>query len=268
VTRRAESPSPRRTAFVVVAALSLLLGGVGRAQDVERDPKAVALVEAAIAELGGERYLAIKAISSKGVFTPFVKGSRGLPLEFVDIFVFPSSERTDFGKKRSLIVQANVDGRGWKYDASREVLEDQSEDELRGFRDSSRSNLESLLPSIVRDKRVSVTSLGRTEVAPRQRVDGVEASFPDGFSVELYFEPTTKEPSFLRYTEGGAGSGGARVEIRFHTFVAHEGVKSARIIDFYRDGVQTGRSVTDQVTVNPTVSPTIFVKRSSIKDLK
>jgi hypothetical protein len=252
-------------ALVLVSAPGAARGG---AQSTAKDPKAIAVIEAAVAALGGERYLGLKAIESRGVYTPFVQGSRGLPIEFVDTFVYPDSERTEFGKKKSRVVQANAGGTGWKFDAIREVLADQTEEELRNFRESSRATLENLLRSALRDPTVAVASLGRTEVAPRQRVDHVAIDYADKVRIEVSFDITSHLPASVKFREGGGLVTGAPVEIRFHSFVDHGGIKIARIVDFYRDGFQTGRAVTEEAIINPSVAASHFTKPASAKDVK
>jgi hypothetical protein len=243
-------------------------GGASFAEGATKDPKAIAVIEGAVAELGGERYLGLKGLQTTGVYSPFSQGQRGLPIEFIDTFVYPDSERTEFGKKKSRIVQSNSGGKGWKFDATRETLEDQTETELRNFRESSRSTLENLLRSALRDPAVAVASLGRSELVPRQRVEGVAVDFPDKVRIEVFFDIFTKVPVAVRYREGGGLAVGPPVEIRFYTFVEHGGIKFARIIDFYRDGFQTGRAVTDGVIVNPSVTSGFFTKPATAKDVK
>jgi hypothetical protein len=234
----------------------------------ERDPKAVSFVEAAVAALGGDRFLAVKAVQSTGVYTAFIQGQRGLPVEFVDTFVYPDHERTEFGKKKSRFIQTNAGATGWKFDASRELLEEQSEDEIKRFREGSRVALENLLRTALRDQGVAIRFIGRDEIAPRQRADGISIEFPDGFRVEAYFDSVSKLPALVRYREGAPEGAGQTVELRFHTFVEHAGVKLPRVVDFYKDGVQTGRAVVDDAVVDPSVPPSLFAKPASAKDLK
>src|SRR5262245_54487563 len=88
---------------ILVACVAIVEARSGAvwADGATKDAKAVAIIEAAVAELGGEKYLSLKGIETRGVFRPFAQGQRGLPIEFVDTFVYPDSERTEFGKKKS-----------------------------------------------------------------------------------------------------------------------------------------------------------------------
>jgi hypothetical protein len=166
------------------------------------------------------------------------------------------------------VVQTNSGGSGWKFDAAREKLDDQTEQELRNFRDSSRATLENLLRSALSDPAVALSPLGRTEVALRQRVDGVAVEYPDRVRVEAYFDITSKLPTAVKFREGGGLVTGSEIEIRFHSFVDHGGIKLARIVDFYRDGVQTGRAVTETAVINPNVAAGHFAKPASVKDMR
>jgi hypothetical protein len=271
---RAQAVFRRVCLCLALAALSVAPATLGTAatQQVDARDRAVAgsarakeLIEAAVAALGGERYLSVKAIASRGVFTGFSQGRPGAPVDFVDTTILPDKGRTEFGKKKNRIVQANAGDRGWKYDGPRGALTPQSPDEVRAFQFYVRGNLDNVLRTSWRGEGVRLRYLGRTEWMPRQWTEGVAMEYPDGFRVEILFDPATKLPIVSRYHEGaGSGASGSLLEARYHFFIDFGGVKVPRFVDLYRDGVQTARVVNDTVDLNPVVPPNFFDQPASI----
>jgi len=80
----------------------------------ENDPaKAAALVREAVKARGGEAYLKIRTLVSRGQYTPFDKGVSGNPSGFVDYIAYPGRERTEFGKGDSKFIQSNSESANW-----------------------------------------------------------------------------------------------------------------------------------------------------------
>jgi len=256
----------------LLAAAGAASGGQGPAVAPPKDPqtmRAAAVLEAATEALGGPRYLAVTSQVSTGVFTQFVQGQRGLPAEFVDTFVFPDRNRTEFGKKKSRVVQSNSGTTGWKFEALRQTLEPQSPEEVAAFQRYVRANLDNVLRAQWRQPGVEVAYVGRLELAPRQWAEGVEIRYADGFRVEVYVDPQTHLPVASRYWEGSeSGAPGSMLETRYFFWLDHGGVRAPRTVDLYRDQVQTARIVYDSVAFNAAVDPKVFVQPASAKDLK
>src|SRR5690242_1028835 len=105
--------------LTLVLLVAASLAGSARSQEQdENDPaKASALVSAAIAARGGDAYLKIRTVESRGDFTPYDKGVSGDPMSFVDYVSYPGRERTEFGKGDSKFVQSNSESANWVYEA-------------------------------------------------------------------------------------------------------------------------------------------------------
>jgi hypothetical protein len=258
-------------ALTLALAVTVFFASRPAAAQAPPDPeRAKALVEAAVAALGGDRYLAVTSAVATGVYTPFVQGRAAYPVEFVDTFVYPDKDRTDFGKKKTRVVQANAGDRGWKYDGAREILAAQEPEEIRAFQRYVRANIDNVLRRSWREPGVALRYLGRAEVAPRVWTEGVAVDFQDGFSVEIYFDPPTHLPRLSRYREGAeSGAAGSLVETRYHdVYLDFGGVKAPRTIDLYRDKVQTARLVYETIQFNVPVDPKTFEQPASAKALK
>ena len=73
---------------------------IAKSQDEnEKDPaRAAAIVRDAIKARGGDAYLNIRSVVTRGQYTPFEKGASGNPTNFIDYVIYPGRGRTEFGK--------------------------------------------------------------------------------------------------------------------------------------------------------------------------
>ena len=145
-------------AFVLIAA------NVAAAQEQdENDPaKALALVRAAIKARGGDAYLKIRQTITRGQYTAYEKGVSGNPSAFVD-YIAPGRERTEFGKSDYKYVQANSDIANWIYDAKSKAIKDQTDDQVKNFKQGARYDLDNLLRAANSQQGVKLVYLGRRE---------------------------------------------------------------------------------------------------------
>jgi outer membrane lipoprotein-sorting protein len=262
----------RPAAFLVALALAIVsLRAPAFAEQKKDDPaRAAAAMEAAIAALGGPKYLGVTSAIATGVYTPFVQGRAAFPLPFVDTFIYPDKNRTEFGKKKTRVVQSNAGDTGWKYDGARELLTAQEPEEIRQFQRFVRANLDNVLRKAWKEQGVTLRYLGRTEIAPRSWAEGVAVDYPDGLSVEIFFDPQTHLPRISRYREGAeSGAAGSLVETHYHdVYLDFGGVMAPRVVDLYRDNVQTARLIYEDIKFNAPVDAGVFRQPASAKDLK
>mgnify|MGYP001024109601 FL=1 len=158
----------RALSFLAVAMLLAAIGvASAQAPQVDAPPppqspdaaRAASLIEAATVALGGPQYIAVKSQVSTGVFTGFVQGQRGAPVDFVDTFVFPDRNRTEFGKKKFRVVQSNSGDTGWKFDAQRDMLAAQTAEEVALYKRYVRANLDNVLRGMWRASDARLESL-------------------------------------------------------------------------------------------------------------
>src|ERR1043166_3400395 len=105
---------------------------------VSDDEKAQQIIQRALKVVGGDRYLQVKTIISRGLFTNFIDGVSQIPTKFVDYLVYPDNERTEFNGGGARTVQTNVKGGGWIYDGGALTLKDQTTQQLDEFKISVR----------------------------------------------------------------------------------------------------------------------------------
>lgn len=257
--------------FRSVLAIGLVLIGLSAlAQEPEdADPqKAMSLISDAVSARGGDPYLRITSVVSRGQYTAFDKGISGDPVNFVDYIVYPGRERTEFGKGDEKFVQSNSELANWVYDAKQKMIRDQKEDQVRGFEQGLRYDLDNLLRIASKPKpEVKLAYIGHREIWRNQFADSVRVEYPDGGFGIVNFDPKSKLPLSTEYKTTGE-QGPINNEARFYRWVNFGGILFPTLQDFYREGKQTARVSFDEVTFNTSVPDKLFTKPTNIKEVK
>jgi hypothetical protein len=253
-------------ALVVVAAI---LPATMIAQDTdENDPaKAAALVREAVAARGGEAFLKVTSLESRGQFTPFEKAVSGDPTPFVDYVVYPMRERTEFGKGDTKFIQTNSETANWVYDANQRMIRDQKEEQVKQFQQGARFELENLLRTAAKQSGVKLVYLGRREAWRNTFSEALRVDFEDGGSATMHFDSRSKLPLMVEYKSVGE-EGPVNNEVRYYRWVDFAGIKFATIQDSYRNGKQSARVSYDTVSFNVVLQDKLFAKPSNIKEVK
>jgi len=234
----------------------------------ENDPaKAAALVRDAVAARGGDAYMKISSLESRGQFTPFDKAVSGDPSPFVDYIVYPARERTEFGKGDTKFIQTNSDTANWVYDGSQRMIRDQKEEQVKQFQLGARYDLENLLRAAARQADAKLFYVGRREIWHNTFSEAVRVDFNDGATAILHFDPRSKLPLMVEYKSVIEGAT-VNNEVRFFRWVDFNGIKFPTIQDTYRNGKQAARVSFDTVTFNVNLPDKLFAKPSNIKEVK
>lgn len=255
-------------ACALLIAVVILPAVVIAQESDENDPaKAAALVRDAVAARGGDAYLKISSLESRGQYTPFEKAVSGDPVPFVDYIVYPGRERTEFGKGDTKFIQSNSETANWVYDATQKMIRDQKEEQIKQFQQAARYDLDNLLRTASRQSGVKLVYLGRREAWRNTFSDALRVDFADGGSATLHLDPRSKLPLMVEYktiveTETVSN------EVRYYRWVDFGGIKFPTIQDSYRNGKQSARVSFDTVSFNVTLSDKLFAKPSNIKDVK
>lgn len=239
----------------------------GQEQD-ENDPaKAAALIREAIAARGGDAYLNIRSVVSRGQYTAFEKGVSGDPVSFVDYVAHPGRERTEFGKGDTKLVQANSDGSGWVYDARQKMIREQKEDQIKQFEQSARYDLDNILKITSKEASAKLVYLGRREAWRNAFSEAMRIDFADGSPATLHFDPRSKLPLMIEYKTLGE-EGPVNNEVRYFRWIDFNGVMFPTIQDSYRNGKQSNRVSFDTIIMNSSLPEKLFAKPSNIKEVK
>ena len=236
-------------------------------QEENDSSKALALVREAVVARGGEAYLTIRSVVSRGQYSPFEKGAPGDPVSFVDYVVYPGRERTEFGKGDTKLVQANSDMTGWVYDARQKMIRDQKEDQIKQFQQSARYDLDGLLRAAAQQPGVKLVYLGRREAWRNTFSEAVRIDFSDGGTANIHFDPHSKLPLMIEYKIIGE-EGTVNNEVRYYRWIDFSGIKIPTIQDTYREGKQANRVSFDTVSFNTDLPDKLFAKPSNIKEVK
>ena len=88
-----------------------------------KDPAlAEAVIQKAIQNLGGEKYLNVKTQIGRGKFS-VIRDNLVVSFQtFTDVIVYPDKERTDFKGSGTRNTQTNVGNTGWVYDGDQDLV--------------------------------------------------------------------------------------------------------------------------------------------------
>jgi len=247
-----------------------MLTAVGAlAQDGDdKDPvRAAALVRDAIKARGGDAYLSIRSVVTRGQYTGFDKGVSGDPTMFIDYIVYPSRERTEFGKGDSKLVQSNSETANWVYEGVQKMIRDQTEEQVKTFQQGLRYDLDQLLRTAALQKGVKLAYLGRREAWKNTFSEAVRVDFDDGGTAVLHFDSRSKLPLMVEY-KILTNQGPVNNEVRFYRWVDFGGIQFPTFQDSYRNGKQSARVSFDTVSFNESIPDKLFVKPGNIKEVK
>src|ERR1044071_6805702 len=60
------------------------------------DDKAEQIIQRALQVVGGHRYVQVKTVIGRGLFTDYHDGVSGIPMKFIDYIAYSDKERTEF----------------------------------------------------------------------------------------------------------------------------------------------------------------------------
>ncbi len=242
------------------------------AEAATNDERAAAVVSRAIVALGGPAYLAVRSVTGRGNYTPYVKGEPGDIVAFVDYLVFPDRERTEFKSSGVRSIQANVGAgggaKGWIYDGMTKSLHDMRPEQIEDFRFAMRTNLDNLLRGWWRKEGARLAYLGRREAGVGKRNEAVRLEYPDGFTVDYEFGSRDSLPAKVSYKRADKEGKPLLEEDRFPRLMTFNGVTAPYIIDHFRAGVQTSRINFDTVEFNRPVPDSLFARPADAKSVK
>ncbi len=232
-----------------------------------KDEQAEAILQKAVHNLGGDKYLKVTSQIGRGRFSLIKEGAVVSFQSFIDVIVFPDKERTDFKGGGSKSVQTNVGSTGWTFDGDMEVIKIQGEKEVDNFKRGIKTSLDNLLRGQWRNE-AKLTYAGKRQASLGKRNDVVKLTYADGFIVEFEFAGDTGLPAKAIYGRTTADGEEIKEEDRYAQFVDVGGIKSAFIIDRFTNGQPTSRINYESMEYNRPIPDTIFAKPANAKELK
>ncbi len=232
------------------------------------DEKAEQIVRRAIEAHGGQNYLAVRSLIGRGFFTTYAQGVSGVPLQFVDYFVFPDRERTEFRGAGNRVIQTNVGAEGWLYDGANKSLKDMKPEQVEDFRLALRTSLDNLLRGWWRKEGAKLTYLGRREAGVGRRNEAVRLTYPDGFTVDFEFDARSGLAAKTFYKRADQEGAEVTEEDRYARHLPVSGVIVPFVTDHYRAGVQSSRISYDSIEFNPSIPDSLFTRPANAKAVK
>jgi len=229
--------------------------------------QAEAVINKAIQNLGGEKYLGVKTQVGRGKYSTIQDGGVISFQTFVDVIVFPNKERTDFKGGRSKSIQTNVGNTGWVFDGGQELVKAQAEEQVESWRRGMRTSLDYLLRGHWKSD-AELSYVGKRQATLGKRNDVVKLTYSDGLVVEFEFATEDALPQKSSYKRMNADNEEVKEEDRYAQFIEVGGIKTPFIVDRFTGGNQTSRINYETIEFNKSIPDAIFAKPSSPKEVK
>ncbi|MGH9949216.1 MAG: hypothetical protein ACRD6X_18755 [Pyrinomonadaceae bacterium] len=231
------------------------------------DEQTEAIIQKAVQNLGGEKYLKVYSQVAKGKFSIIKEGVNISFQSFVDVIVFPDKERTEFKQAGVKTVQTNTGETGWVFDGDQELIKVQTEKQIANFKRGQRTSLDYLLRGYWKGD-AELTYLGRRSGTLGKRNDVLKLTYKDDFAVEFEFTADEGIPVKAIYKQTNADGETITEEDRYAQFIETQGVKAPYIVDRFTNDKHASRINFETIEYNKSIPDSIFAKPSDIKALK
>ena len=250
--------------FAAILLLSLGVFALPRTDKV--DEKAEAILKKAVQYLGGDKYLKATTQIGRGKYSVIRDGAVVSFQSFIDVIAFPDKERTEFKTSGIKTVQVNTGANGWTFDGNNQIIKDQGETQIAGFKQGIRTSLDNLLRGGWRNE-ATLVYVGQRPSTLGKRNDVVKLTYNDGFAVEFEFADDGT-PAKAIYKRQNADNEAITEEDHYAQFVDIDGIKTPYITDRVSNGKPSSRINYDSVEFNRAVPDSIFAKPANARDLK
>ncbi len=244
-----------------------IVSTTGQTSQTNDSAQAEAVIQKAIKNLGGEKYLNVKSQIGRGKFSILKEGVVVSFQTFVDVIVFPDKERTDFKASGVKSVQTNVGETGWVYDGDQGLIKIQDEKQIENFKRGIRTSLDYLLRGHWRGEG-GLSYVGKRPATLGRRNEVIKVTYTDGLVVEYEFAANDGLPQKSSYKRLNADKEEVIEQDRYAQFVDVGGIRTPFIIDRFSGGVQVSRINYQTVEFNKSVPDSIFNKPANAKELK
>lgn len=251
----------------VLTGLAAAQNALAPTADPSKKAQAESVLQKAVQNLGGEKYLNVKSQIGRGKFS-IIKESAVISFQtFTDVIVYPDKERTDFKGGGTRTVQTNVGNTGWVYDGDQDLVKVQDEKQIENFKRGIRTSLDYLLRGHWRGEG-DIVYVGKRPATLGKRNEVIKLIYKDGLEVEFEFAADDGLPQKGSYKRLNADNEEVKEEDRYAQFIEVDGIKTPFIIDRFTGGTQTSRINYQTVEFNKPVSDSIFAKPASAKAAK
>jgi hypothetical protein len=261
--------------FIVCLSWSLPLS----AQTPQPSPEAIAdskseeIMKRAVQALGGDAYLNVRTVVSRGFYTAYHEGVSQVPARFLDYIDYPDKERTEFTSAGIKVIQTNSGDQGWLYDGATKTLTDMKTPQIEDFKRSMRTSLENLLRGWWRKEGGTVKYVGRREAGLAMRNETIRLTYPNGFWIEYEFGARDGNPAKIIYKKERRRADTDEVEEiteedRLARLISIDGIFAPWVIDHFSNGYQTSRINYESIEFNRELPDSLFAKPENVKSIK
>ncbi|MEZ5307464.1 MAG: hypothetical protein R2684_09995 [Pyrinomonadaceae bacterium] len=228
------------------------------------DPEGI--IKKAVAKLGGEKYLAVRSVSSEGKLS-IREAERITSFQsFTDVLIYPDRERTDFVERGNRTVQVNTGKEGWFFNELFKTFGPQSDKQLESFGLSLKTHYDYLLRGAWKGN-AELKYAGRRQSTIGKRNDVLRLEFPDELWIEYEFSDESL-PMKVVYPTKNADGIEIKEEYRYAQFILTDGVLFPFAVDHFTDGAMSFRVNYIEVKFNRSISDDIFKKPEDPKKIK
>lgn len=186
-----------------------------------------------IQALGGEKFLGVREIETRGRFFQFKRNELTGGDLFADFIKFPDKERTEFGKDKNKTVTINNGDEGWK--VTGKGVEEQLPAEVDQFNDDFKTSFDYMTRFTLRSPNMVVQHLG-SEMIDFKRADIIEIRDQQKNRIRYYVDRESGLP--VRRQLRKVDDKDLREEL-YANYHAIQGVMTAMLITRFTAGEKT-----------------------------
>ena len=254
------SLSIRRVMYAAV--LFAAIGAEGYAQTTAAGKQ---LLDKMIQALGGNVFLEVREIQTKGRFYQFKRDQVSTADLYADFLKFPDRDRTEFGREKAKTIQINAGIEGWiirppvkKGDPE---IQEMPPSQTEAFLSDLKTSFDYMVRFVANTPQASVLAAG-SEVVDFKRSDILEIRDAQKNLMRIFIDRETGLPLKIQKRLSGESILHEDLYANWHKF---GGVMTPLMVVRFKDGVKTMEIRTESVEYNPGFADSLFLPPARTK---
>ncbi len=231
----------------------------------QEEEKIQQLFQDAIQAMGGDAYLNVTDIISKGQWFAFDReGRSSIPIKYTDYTKLPDKSRYEEGNNKNdkeITVFNLATNEGWIKEGRKETREATPE-EMKDFQRVVKHQIDIILRERYRDPDSKLFYLGPGE-GRDVILEMVKIVDPDNDEAVIYFDRLSKLPERIEYWDMSSRGVRLRVVSEFSQWHVIQGVKTPLRIDTSVNGRRSSQHFVLEITYNNNLADSFFSKPGS-----
>lgn len=222
--------------------------------------KAKALIQQAIAALGGEVYLNVKDANCSARLSFFGHSGDLTGYDFIrDYSKFPDKNRTEYSKKGNIVNVFNGD-QGWTLDKG--GVQEATMVDVERFQEDQKKDLDNLLRSRLKEEGMNFR-YGGSDIVDLKQVDWVEIVDHDRRTIRVALDKETHLPVRSTVTTRDPATRERTEETTYYSnYHAEQGIQTPFQIERDRNGIKVFQAFYYGCTYNTDLSDDLFTRAS------